>query len=346
MKLHKIDGKWHCRVFLGTDASGKKIVKHFTSDTRRECEARAQAALDAFSPDTYEAGQTTVREAVSRYIERRRASLSPRTLRDYIRYQQTIFPRLMPCRIANLDDRFLQAHIDELAASVSPKTVKNQWTFLRAAIHAVDKTFEPDVELPSVKRPKFEMPDREALTTFFSYIAGKRIELPVLLACVCGLRRSEISALDIHTDVDYDRALLHVTKAVVLDEHSRWITKEPKTEAGNRLVPVPSWLLEKLRAAASDPGFKMPTPNAIEKGFCAARKNCPVGCSFHGLRHYYASVMEAAGVPELYQMERMGHSTTYMLKRYQEFLKEKEVEINDTMMSHLDALDPSRNAAK
>ena len=341
MKFHKLNGKWHCRVYLGRDASGRSLMKHITADTRKECEDRAQAVLNAFNAPFYEAKQITVREALSRYIERRRASCSPRTIRDYVKYSSTVFQRLLPVRIGDLTDALLQHEIDELARTVAPKTLKNYWTFYHAAIHAADKSFAPDVELPAPKKPKFTMPDKEALLSLFAGIQGKSLELPVLLACVCGLRRSEISALDLRTDVDYDKGVLHVSKAIVMDERAEWVQKPPKTDAGNRLVPVPAWLLEKLRAAASDPSFRMPCPNTITTDFCEAQKKYPVGCSFHGLRHYYASVMEAAGVPELYQMERMGHSTSYMLKRYQEYLKEKEVEIDHAMMAQLDLLNPA-----
>ena len=342
MKIHKKDGKYHCFAYLGTDANGKKRKKHITADSRRECEERAQDAINAAKSPYYDARQLYVREAVSRYIERKRASLSPRTLRDYIKYSQYSFPRLMSCRICDLDDVFLQDQIDELARTVSPKTVKNQWTFVRSAIASVDRSFSPDVELPAPKKPKFEMPERDALLALFNGIAGKSLELPVLLACVCGLRRGEISALDVHTDIDFERGLLRVSKDMVIDEHAEWIVKPPKTDAGNRIVPVPRWLLEKLSAAAEDPKFRFPIPNTISTDFWKATRQFPVGCSFHGLRHYYASVMEAAGVPELYQMERMGHTTSYMLKRYQEYLKEKELEVNDAMMSHLDALNPQK----
>ena len=344
MKVHKQNGKYHCWAYLGVDANGNKRVKHITADTRKDCEERAQRAIDAFKAPFYDAKQITVREAVNRYIDRKRASLSPRTLRDYITYEQTAFQRLMPVRIGDLTDDLIQHEIDNMAKTVSPKTIKNRWSFLHAAIVSVDRSYTPYIELPTSRRPKFQMPEREALFALFDGIAGTSLELPVFLACVCGLRRGEISALDVHADIDFVKGVLHVCKDMVLDEHDDWVVKPPKTEAGNRLVPVPCWLLDRLKTAADDPAFRFPVPNTISKDFWTATKDNPVGCSFHGLRHYYASVMEAAGVPEIYQMERMGHSSTYMLKRYQEYLKEKEIEINDAMIAHLDTLNPARNS--
>ena len=42
-----------------------------------------------------------------------------------------------------------------------------------------------------------------------------------------------------------------------------------------------------------------------------------------------------------YAMERMGHATNYMLHRYQEYLRSKESEVNDSLMSALENLNPS-----
>lgn len=57
------------------------------------------------------------------------------------------------------------------------------------------------------------------------------------------------------------------------------------------------------------------------------------------MRHYYASIMLALGVPDKYAMERMGHSTNSMLKHYQESVKEKDIEINNAMNDYFSRLD-------
>ena len=50
--------------------------------------------------------------------------------------------------------------------------------------------------------------------------------------------------------------------------------------------------------------------------------------------------MSALNIPEQYAMERMGHSTNFMLKRYQEYIRSKEAEINNDLMDALDNLNP------
>ena len=51
--------------------------------------------------------------------------------------------------------------------------------------------------------------------------------------------------------------------------------------------------------------------------------------------------MAALNIPEVYAMERMGHSTNYMLHRYQELLNSKTAEINTDLMSALEDLNPA-----
>ena len=109
------------------------------------------------------------------------------------------------------------------------------------------------------------------------------------------------------------------------------------------LVPVPDWLLQIVQKKPSSFTFMRPT--SITDAFGKLAQKHGLSCSFHGLRHYYASVMESLGIPESYQMERLGHTTNSMLKRYQEYLKEKEAEVNDALMDHLNALNPKKKAA-
>ena len=249
-----------------------------------------------------------------------------------------MFPELWNIKIKNLTDKVLQNAIDRASVGHSPKSVKNWWGLYKASIGLFNKHFAPRVYLPRETRSRFEMPDSKALTALFNAIEGKTIEIPVLLACCCGLRRGEISALDLSHDVDYERCTIHINKDMVQSADGKWVIKpHPKTEAGNRVVPCPKALIEKLSAWKAD-RKPMPNGNTITNAWKRLRKKYGIDCTFHGLRHYYCSVMESLGVPWTYQKERMGHSTDYMLTRYQEYLREKEVEVDESLQRHFDDL--------
>lgn len=337
----KSNGSWEATVYIGTDPrSGKKVYKHLTAGTKPELMAKMRRYHDE-SPETASAASLTVGEAVDLYVERRRSELSPSTLAGYIKMRNTAFPELMRLKISALTDSVCQKAIDEAAKTVSPKTIRNRWNFILSAVREAKKNVSLSVRTPSVRRKRLEMPDTDPLMNLFRAVENTPLDLPVCLAAVCGLRRSEIVALDFDTDIDYERSLIHINKAVVMGPDNKYHQKDTKTDAGERTVPAPAWLIAKIAEARDNPKYVRWQANTITCKFKPLAESCGVNCSFHGLRHYYASVMSALGIPEQYAMERMGHSTNYMLHRYQEYLRSKESEVNNSLMSALENLNPS-----
>lgn len=336
-------GSWEITVFIGVDpTTGKKTYKHLTAPTKAKLHEKVKA-LEGETPKTISALSLTVREAVDQYIARREKDLSPSTLQDYRKHARSAFPELMNLTIGELTDEICQRSIDAYAKTAAPKTVVNRWNLLHAAVKEAKRNIKLYVRLPSVKRKRLDMPEQESLFRLFKEIENTPIEIPVLLAATCGLRRSEICALNLAEDVDYDKGLIHIDKALVPGPDNRYVIKDTKTTAGERTVPCPAWVLDKLAEARDNPNYQPYKPNTITTHFTPLAKQCGVNCTFHGLRHYYASVMSALNIPEQYQMERMGHATNHMLKRYQEYLKSKEAEVNSDLMSALDNLNPSAN---
>jgi len=336
-------GSWETTVFIGVDpTTGKKTYKHLTAPSKAKLQEKVKA-LEGETPKTISAMSLTVREAVDQYIARREKDLSPSTLQDYKKHARSAFPELMNLTIGELTDEICQRSIDAYAQTAAPKTVVNRWNLLHAAVREAKRNIKIYVRLPSVKRKRLDMPEQESLFRLFKEIENTPLEIPVLLAATCGLRRSEICALNLAEDIDYDKGLIHIDKALVPGPDNRYVIKDTKTTAGERTVPCPAWVLDKLAQARDNPNYQPYKPNTITTSFTPLAKQCGVNCTFHGLRHYYASIMSALNIPEQYQMERMGHATNHMLKRYQEYLKSKEAEVNSDLMSALDTLNPNAN---
>ena len=179
-----------------------------------------------------------------------------------------------------------------------------------------------------------------------------RLKIPVLLAAYCGMRRSEIAALNLNADVEYDKeiqlgndtfvvSIIHVTKALVMDENRTYILKSTKSDAGTRDLFIPAWLGDILKQVKDDPKYKPYLPHQISNVFdeWSAKRN--IGCSFHGLRHFYASIMKALNIPDNYAMLLMGHSTDNMLQRYQEIMSDKQLEVNRDLLIFLEKNAPN-----
>lgn len=337
----KPNGSWTTVINLGVDEHGKRILKHLTAKTYNGLEQLVKQYRNE-TPKSLREAEATVGEAIDRYIRRRENEISPSTIANYKKYRHNSFPELMGIPLSKLTEEKVQAVIDKYAEVHQPKTVINRWNLVYASIKEAKKNIDWKIRLPRQKRKRLTMPDEERLLECFRVIEGRGIEIPVLLAATCGLRRGEISALDLDKDIDYDRGIIRVNKDMVMNDQGVYIIKPPKTDAAIRAIPCPAWVLEKLKAARDNPAYKIYAPNTITTKWHKIEEELGIGCSFHGLRHYYASVMSALGVPEQYAMERMGHTTDYMLKRYQEYLKTKEAEINDDMMDFYDKLNPKK----
>ena len=332
------NGTWEITVYVGKLPDGKRIYKHLTGKSKAEVLEKARAYQDDETPQTTQAGSMTVRQAVDKYIERRDAELSPSTIAKYKSYRDSSFLALQQQKIADLTDAYIQSQIDDYAKGHSPKSTLNRWNLIKAAIKEVKMNFKPHPKLPSAKRIRLEMPDKDTMVKLFDAVEGTGLEIPVYLAAVCGLRRGEICALDLSADVDYNNNLIHVNKDMVLNDKKEYVIKPPKTDAANRTIPAPAWLIGILKVARDNPNYKMYLPNTVTTKFHALAQNLGINCSFHGLRHYFVSVMTSLGIPDLYQMERLGHTTSYTTDRYKEFLKEKTAEVNDDLIAYFDGI--------
>jgi integrase len=156
------------------------------------------------------------------------------------------------------------------------------------------------------------------------------------LALGLGLRREEILALrwsDVSDTVKVHRVLTWT--------EGEYHVGPPKSEAGEREIPVPAFVataLKRHRAAQAerllaiglqpelvvDNGIGGPwMPASFSTGWRRfAKAHGFEGITFHGLRHGAATLLLAAGVPDSVALEVMGHADTRILRHYQEVVDE------------------------
>ena len=157
-----------------------------------------------------------------------------------------------------------------------------------------------------------------------------RAGLWVLTILYTGLRPGETATL-LWKDIDFDKDEIHVYKAL---ESGTGAIKGPKTQAGNRDIPIHSALRGKLLAARGDPfayvftkvNGKPLTADAMQqlwKSFVRAM-NLEMGATVYRnkivqplvaddltpycLRHTFCTDLQRAGVPINVAKELMGHS--------------------------------------
>ncbi len=317
-------GNYRVRVHIG---NGK--YKSFTAEKKADAEYAANLYLQTYK-DKHAPSKITVGEAIDQYIESKSNILSPSTIRGYKAMRKVYLQGIMEKPLSRLTDKDIQIAVNEDAKMHAPKTIRNMVGLLSAALKG-EKEFT--VDLPPKERTRIVIPTEDEINQIFSYVEGKEIELPVILAACLGLRRGEIAPLE-YSDVDYENKTLTVSKSMVLNSNSEWITKAPKTYTSNRTLKVYDFILQKIKFR-QDEGlpFISLNPNQITEAFSDTLHDLDIRhFRFHDLRHYNASVMLSLNIPDKYAMERMGHATNNMLKTvYQHTMQEKEDSVDASL---------------
>lgn len=259
--------------------------------------------------------------AAKQYVELKRNVLSPKTRKEYIETPGRLSKDFITKNVYDITAYDVQSEINRLAASKSPKTVKNYHSFISKVI----KTFRPDfvlnTTLPQVEIKEPYIPDDKQVKQLLAYMKEERPNYYVLIVLgAYGLRRSEIMAV---TADDLEGDTLHVTKAKVQDEKNNWIIKVNKTPKSRRDIVIPSDVADIIR----DKGYAFNVnPSNIKKVIDTACRHLNIEhITLHKLRHYFASTLVSNKVDILTVAALGGWSSPDMIyKRYGHAMEDKK----------------------
>lgn len=204
----------------------------------------------------------------------------------------------------------------------------------------------------SPERPVLTLSQVFALADAFT---DRRYRLLILLAVFCSLRWGELAALT-RNAIDPDAGILTVRAGVVELKNGALVTGPPKSEAGNRVLTIPGFLLADVAEHLGT--FTAPGPGALvftgPKGAQLRRSNFSrqwndatskaglSGFHFHDLRHTGNTLADDEGASLRQLMERMGHSTTRAALIYQHRSKRRDQKLADAISERVKAeLSPS-----
>lgn len=324
-------GNWRCKAYF-TDENGKYTSKSFTRETKREAEAIAAAWLIEMEHDQKPENKT-IGELVDRYIDNLSNLHSPSTILGYRKKRNAAFKEIMEVRAGHLTQQKYQAAVNNYAKGRKAKTVIEAHNLMRMVFSENHiKIDMKNIQLPQKTKTEIQVPETEDVKTLIDLCKGTSVYLPVLLAALMGLRKSEIFALT-WGDVDIEDGTLSVNKAIVQNEYKEYVIKETKTVTSNRVLHMPQAVIDALPLRKDDNERLLEMPYAVfTNRYRRVMKKMPNKYTFHALRHYYASAMLLQGVPTKYAIERMGHSTDNMLKQvYQHTFPNKQAEFDTTM---------------
>ncbi|MCI9134099.1 MAG: site-specific integrase [Lachnospiraceae bacterium] len=261
----------------------------------------------------------TFKDAAAGYVDMKRNVLSPRTIKEYSETGNRLPEWFNQLILSDISQVEITKLVNEISKGRSPKTVRNYHGFVSAVLGTYRPELKIYTKLPQKLKNEPYTPSQDDVKKVLAAAKGTRYEVPLTLACY-GMRRSEICALrpdDIEGDV------VHISKALVMDENKNWVLKSTKTTESTRDIIIPEELAKKIM----EQGYVYKGyPESITRYLSQLEKKIGIPhFSLHKLRHYFASQMSALGVPEADILRMGGWETDHVMKSvYRHSMMEKE----------------------
>ena len=238
--------------------------------------------------------ETTLKEAMDKYIQKRSGKLSPATIRSYKSNAETRFKDYHDKKLAKIK---WQDMIDEELKDVSEKTVKNAWSLVSSALKDVGYPV-PKVQLARIVVPDLNFLQPEEIKQFCAALKDRSYEIPALLA-LHGLRLSEIRGLD-WKNVDLEKGIIFVQGAMVRGPDGSVDKKTNKNDTSSRYVPIMIPRLSVVMTAVKEKTGKVAVigSNTLLDDVKRTCKRAGVTvCTVHDLRRSFASLCFFLGIP-------------------------------------------------
>lgn len=280
----------------------------------------------------------TLGKAFDNYIEAKDSVLSPSTILGYKKIRKGYLQSIMSVNITDLTQEEVQKAVNaDFKRGASSKSVRNAHGLLSAVLREYRPNFVLRTTLPQKEPHEIQILTEDELKLLYKVSSGTKYHLPIVLASWLGLRMSEIRGLKF---TDIKNGKIHIQRAIVEGENGP-AEKLTKSLAGDRYLSCPTEIQKLIDGQARETEYIVPlTEAAIYKGFkrlCEKANITP--CRFHDLRHFAASEAHSLGIPDKYQMKRMGHKTDNMLKTvYQHTMADKEESFSNIIDSHMESL--------
>lgn len=330
-------GRWQVVVYLGRDTNGKRQYHKETFDTYKEaCLAASRIKLEN---KTRMRSGLTVHKAMEQFIDSVDGILSPTTVAGYRQLHRNAYHGILHVPLEKLTTQMVQVCMNQYALARKSKTVRNALGLLRRVLQQFGLTHIGKITLPAKTKTAIVIPKDETVKRCLALTDHPGMRAAILLGAGAGMRRSEIAALEAK-HINVALSTVSVEQALVKDEHGQLQLKSTKTTESTRVIEVmPEVITELTPLLKGNKGFLIGlTPDAITRRFGRVCKKANVKCRFHDLRHYHASYMLAAGIPDKYAMKRMGHATNNMLHTvYQHIRADAEKAFADKLNASMSA---------
>lgn len=278
-------------------------------------------------------------------------SLSPTTQHGYKYPFEEIKEYFAGMRIRQITHKDINGYIRQLPRTYARKTCSNRLNILNMIFKfAVVEDLIADNPCSYITIPKTHgakkrrAPTSDEIEQIKESVEVEYKGFPVGFLAVfllyTGCRKGEALALTFG-DVDRTSMRIHITKSVYYEGNEGKL-KKPKTEAGNREIIIPRYLLPLLPSGKKTDLIFCRYPGEImkkdffDKAWNSWRKQTGLDLTAHQLRHGYATLLHEADVDVKDAQDLLGHadaSTTQNI--YTEVSKKRKTVVEKRINEYL-----------
>lgn len=328
------DGTWVAEITNGYDDKGKRKTITRYGRTKREAQDKLTIVKTELLHGTLcEPQRLTVAQYLEQWVEGR-ISLHKTTLVDYKGViRNHLNPHLGGIKLDKLTPMHVQRMLNEMKRNgASQQILKKTYTILHGALaqaarwRIVPRNVCAEVEKPKAENKTFVCFNAEEAKRFLETAKSERLYALYLMAIATGLRQGELFALR-WSNIDEQAKCITVTHTLI-EIGGRLELGEPKSDKSRRIVALPDWAVEELKAHrdrmtaeglttewvfCDTDGKPLRKSNVRRRSYIPLVKRAEVPLiRFHDLRHTSATLMVESGTGAKVVSDRMGHSTIGM----------------------------------
>jgi integrase len=242
-----------------------------------------------------------------------------------------------PAHVQAVLNKFKMTHADKTVTRL--RNVMSSMFRIAVAWDLCPVNPVPATSTPAGQKKKLTIPEPDQVRDINEAARGGSYETPIFVASYTGARRSEVLGLA-WSNVDLERGTVRIERTLQRVGAELVFSPETKTAHGRRTVPLPRFVVERLRehraaqarrrlAAGGewvdldlvcDRGNGQPIdPDLLSQAFKRAAKAAGVdGVRLHDLRHAFATRLAHSGLHPVETSEILGHSSpSFTMSVYQ-----------------------------
>lgn len=303
-------GNWRCQVRV--DGRAYSV----TDPDKEKCLAKA-LQLKTGMTNRKNPRMMTLRQAANAVIESLEGRRSPTTIAGYRKILRNDFATILDRKLVNLTPRAVDLAVQDMCTRegvngkpLSPKTIRNNWMFLKMVLDEYAPDLKLKIRLPEVKRNVTILTQENEI---IRAVIGTSVELPCLLAAWMSLSMSEIKGLTKSRSLRGDYLLVGAETVVRVD--GKEIRKIGGKEASRtRALKLPDYIRHLIDEVDGDVIVPEPAATITGRFYRILEAAGLPHLKFHGLRHLNASIMGELGVDRATARERGGWANNTIME--------------------------------